>query len=133
MSKVYLALAAGLALLVGVAASSGAATPVQGSEQLTWASALDTTASGGAAITSALSGKKCRVVSMKLSTTSAQVVTFFDGSGGDTIGAMYLAANTPTEVGSDILGEGMKTTSGNAVYVSTAAGTVSGFLRFRYE
>lgn len=126
-----------LAVLAGVFGlsprSARADLPFEAREKLGWANAIDLTASGGAALTSASSGRKQRVVALQITSTSAQVVSFFDGSGGNTLGAFYLAANTPTTIPSDVLGAGMLTTSGNAIYASAAAGTLTGFVRYRLE
>lgn len=121
-----------LALVLGLQPAR-ADLPFEGREKFGWANAADITASGGAALTSAVSGKKQRIVGLHLTATDAGVVSFFDGSGGDTIGAFYLAANTPTLIPSDILGEGMLTTAGNAIYADAAAGTLTGFVRYRLE
>jgi len=118
-----------------LAAPARADLPIEpnASEQFTFCNAIDVTASGGAAVSSAVAGKRVRVVAFTLASTSGQVVSFFDGSGGDTLATVYMAANTNLEVGSDILGEGFRTTAGNAVYASAAAGTLTGVVRLRYE
>jgi len=86
---------------------------------------------------SAIATSASNIISVKavtLSSDTAGVVLLLDGNNSGTVlGAFYLAANTPRDVGSDLLGPGLNTTSGQGVFVRQASGTVTAVFRYRLE
>lgn len=122
------------ALVVCLAAlTSSQAGPIKGAETTEWFNGSIAVDGDGAAITSAVTGKRMVLLGFTLQSDTAGVVRFTDGAGGDTIGAVYLAANTNLTVDRDSLGEGIKSTAGNAIYADLASATLTGILRIKQE
>lgn len=88
----------------------------------------------GASITSSATGKRQVIQAMTLRSDTAGVVELRDGTdSGALLCAVYLAQNTNLTLGSDELGEGIKSTAGNAINAKLANATLTAVLRVRQE
>jgi hypothetical protein len=85
-----------------------------------------------ASIITAVSGKKIVVKSMILASSSAGVLSFRDGASGNWLASVYLAANTTYTFDDKVLGDGFKTTAGNALYAD-GEGTLTATFRIHRE
>jgi hypothetical protein len=86
-----------------------------------------------AAVVAAVSGKKICVKSMVLRSSTAGVMVFTDGSGGTTLANIYLAQDTNLVLDEHVLGEGFKTTAGNALHAVLSGATLTATIRYAQE
>ncbi len=130
-TKVYATLCAVLAAALALALmpSAGADTPPLPAEK-TYAGSV--TATNNAALTSAVTGKTIRVLALTAQQSSAGTIVLRDGTGGDQLAVIHIPA-TQISIGSDVLGEGIETTAGNALFVDEGAGTLNYILRVQEE
>lgn len=87
----------------------------------------------GAAITSATTGKRQVIKSMLLRSSTAGVVVFNDGTGSGQLAHVYLEANKPFVVPAEVLGNGIRSSSGNAIYAYLGSATLTAVLRVQRE
>lgn len=129
--RVYAALIVALAFGLGFTLLPGASAdqPVVGPEKVY---AGSVTATSNAALTSAVTGKRIRVIGLSAQQSSAGTIVLRDGSGGAQLAVLHVPATQQT-IGSDLFGEGIKTTAGNALFVDEGQGTLNYILRVREE
>lgn len=119
--KKYIGLIALLALS-GLSAVAVVGPRREAKAQDTWTgraqvmATVSTNVSSTTSIVAAVSGKKLTVKAMVLCGDQAGVYLLQDGSGGTTLWAQYLAANTPLVIDEKVLGPGFQTTAGTALY-----------------
>lgn len=89
--------------------------------------------SSTAAVVAGVTNKQVNVRAMTLRSDTAGVVTFQDGSGGTTIGQVYLEANKPYTIYEGALGKGLTTSTGNGLYAVLPSATLTAFVRYRAE
>lgn len=113
--------------------ASGAGGPGGGPTAADRVATASGDATSGIAVLAASSGRSLVVRGLALHSGTAGVVVFRDGAAdGTVLGRFYVAANTPLLVGEDLLGGGMRTSRGNALYAVHAA-TTNFTLRFNEE
>ncbi len=128
-----LAALAAFMVALGVIAGTQAAPPVSGNETTSFVNAQTLTNTGGVAITSAVTGKRQVIKGFALASDTAGVVALLDGEGGDTIGVIYFAQDTTLVMDPEDIGEGIKSSSGNAIYASNNGAVLNGLLRLKTE
>jgi hypothetical protein len=125
MKKFYAALLLALALAVGLSAGRPVSAQSQAAtgSQFVAGNSLALTATP-AAIVTAVSGKTLTIKALVITSTEASIVQFYSNSGtGEPIGApIALAADVPLVIDEAVLGRGISTSSGEAIYASAGPG-----------
>lgn len=122
----------------GVTAKRAAAQAGNGSGD-TWSghdervATISALCSNSTALVSAITNKKVNIRAITISSDTAGVIAFQDGSGGTTIAQVYVAANTPITIYEGAFGPGVKTTKGNGLYLQLSSATITAFVRYRAE
>lgn len=89
-----------------------------------------------ALICTAVTGKTLNIRAITITDSASGVVEIYNGSGGagsTVLMSVGLIANTPLTLTEDMLGQGLRTTSGTGLYVSGATGTISLTMRVRQD
>lgn len=139
MKKLALVLALVVAVLLGMVGNGSRALvrdAVAGSSNNpndTVACNTVTLNAASALVVTASSGNRIIIKALKCASSTADTVTFQDGTGGVAIGQVYLAANTPTELAPEFWAPlGCRTTSGNGIF-AIGTGTLSVQLVIGYQ
>lgn len=126
-------------MLVGLAGSPvRAATDSwsQHQESVVPFSASITLNAAPALICTAVTGKTLNVRTLIITDSASGVVEIYNGSGGTgatVLGSFGVIANTPLLLTEDMLGQGLRTSSGTGLYVSGATGTITLTMRVRQD
>jgi len=131
LAILLLALSAG-ALSWVATGSARADVPVVGNEAIAVQNAVASTS--GVSFIGTSTSNIVSVKAMVLSSDTAGVCLLLDGNNSGTVlGAFYLAANTPRNIGSDLLGNGLNSTKSQGVFLRQPSGTVTAVARYRLE
>lgn len=124
-------------LCVAAVMTLGALAPARaqdsGAGKIEVLTSLSTSISTSAAITSATTGKRQVIRSAVLASSGAGVVVLRDGDGGDLLAAIYLEANKPFAFTPELLGGGIRSSSGNAIYATLSGATLTAVMRVQRE